>query len=97
MPRGSATGSFTIPKNYDVSFNNSKNEVVSFQRLKVQVQKLRFQDYQSVIILGGKEYTDVVQRVLKGSRIRIKAPLESLGIGKRQAKIKEALTKEISL
>lgn len=88
---------FIIPKNYDVSFNNSKNEVISFQRLKVQIKKLRFQDYQSIVILGGKEYTDVVQRVLKGFRIPIKVPLESLGIGKRQAKIKEALTKGISL
>jgi len=88
---------FTIPKNYDVSFNNSRNKVVSIQKLKEQAKKLRFRDYQSVVVLGGKEYVEVVQKALEGLGIQIKVPFKGLGIGKRQAKIKERLTKGISL
>jgi hypothetical protein len=88
---------FTIPKNYDVSFNNSGNKTVSIQKLKEQAKRLRFQDYQSVIILGGKEYVEVIQKALEGLGVQIKSPLGGLGIGNRQARIKEALTKGVSL
>ena len=88
---------FVIPTNYDVSFNNSKGKVVSTQKLKEQARGLRFQRYKSIIVLGGKQYVQISKNVLEGYGVQIIVPLESLGIGKRQAKIKKALAKGIPL
>jgi hypothetical protein len=88
---------FTIPRNYDISFNNSKNKVVSVKKLKEQAKKLRFEDYQSVTVLGGDKYAQVIKKALEDFKVQTSNPLKSLGIGNKQAKIKEALTKGISL
>jgi len=85
---------YIIPGNYNVSFNDSNKRYISKKRLLEQIRNLGFKRYTKIIVLGGSTYYKKVQEAFQNLRICIENPLEGLGIGSRQKKLKELLTKE---
>lgn len=82
---------FVIPENYDVSFNQPATNPISVSELKAQAKKKDLENYDVVIALGGKNYTEIVKEVF-GHRAKVFAPTEGLPIGKAMNFIK-SLTK----
>jgi len=72
---------FIIPENYDISFNDPTTNPISLGELKAQAKENFLEDYDVVIVLGGKRYTEIVKKVFS-MRTKVIAPTEGLPIGK---------------
>lgn len=79
--------SFVIPENYDVSFNDPATNPISLNELKAQAKEKGLENYDVVIALGGKNYTEIVKEVLMRNA-KVIAPTEGLPIGKAMGLIK---------
>ena len=88
---GFISPSFVIPENYDVSFNDPVTNPISLSELKAQAKEKGLENYDVVIALGGKNYTEIVKEVFR-HRTKVLAPTEGLPIGKAMNFIK-SLTK----
>lgn len=82
---------FVIPENYNVSFSDPKTNPIRVDSLKSQVKKKGLENFDVVIALGGKNYTDVVKEVIVGHGKLIE-PTEGLPIGKA-VKLVKSLTR----
>lgn len=82
---------FVIPEDYDVSFNTPATNPITVSELKAQAKEKSLENYDVVIGLGGKNYTEIVKEVFSGS-VKVIAPTEGLPIGKAMNFVK-SLTK----
>lgn len=82
---------YTIPGNYNVTFNNPKTKPISLEILRKQVKEKKLYKYSRVIVLASKRYVEIVRKAFQGYNIRIEAPLEGLPIGKMLAKLKSMI------
>jgi len=78
---GFISPSFVIPEDYDVSFNAPATNPITISELKAQAKEKGLENYDVVIGLGGKNYTEIVREVFSGS-VKVIAPTEGLPIGK---------------
>jgi hypothetical protein len=78
---------FVIPENYDVSFNDPKTNPIGLGELKGQVKEKGLENFDIVIALGGKNYTEIVKEVFVGYA-KVIAPTEGLPIGKAMKLVK---------
>ena len=49
-----------IPQNYDACFHKRNSKTISLEELKVQMEKKNFDEYDRIIVLGGKYYTQMI-------------------------------------
>jgi len=84
---GFISPSFVIPENYDVSFNAPATNPISLSELKAQAKGKGLENYDVVIVLGGKNYTEIVKEVFM-KNAKVVAPTEGLPIGKAMGLIK---------
>lgn len=78
---------FEIPKDYNITFNDPKTNPISLRKLTEQAKKN--QNYDCIIALGGKTYSNIAKLVFKGKKIV--APVYGLPIGKTMSKVKTAI------
>lgn len=78
---------FVIPENYDVSFNAPATNPITISKLKAQAKEKDLENYDVVIALGGKNYTEIVKEVFR-HRAKVFAPTEGLPIGKAMKLVK---------
>jgi hypothetical protein len=79
--------SFSIPENYNVSFNDTATNPIDPSELKIQMKKKGLANYNVVIALGGKNYTKIVKEIFVGYA-KVIAPTEGLPIGKAMKLVK---------
>ena len=84
---GFISPSFVIPENYDVSFNAPATKPISLGELKVQAKGKGLENYDVVIALGGKNYTEIVKEVFMGCA-KVITLAEGLPIGKAMKLVK---------
>lgn len=58
-----------IPGPYNVSFNNNKTHPIEIDDLILQIKQKGLNDYDKIVILGGKSYTEVINKTFKGKII----------------------------
>ena len=54
---------FIIPENYDVTFKDLGTNPVKVELLRKQAEEMGLDEYGKIVVLGGKEYIDVVAKV----------------------------------
>lgn len=50
-----------VLKNYNVSFNNKKSNSISLNELRSQIEENKLDKYDKIVILGGKNYRDIIE------------------------------------
>lgn len=82
-----------VPKPYNVTFNDKKTNPISTEELSKQAEKKGFDQYDSIIVIGGKNYTDRIA-VIFGDK-KISTPLKGCkGMGYMMGKLNDALFNE---
>jgi len=85
-----------VPGNYNATFKDKKTNPITLEELSVQLREKHLDVYYRTIVLGGKEYVDMVKRLFPGKHIH--SPLQSYkGIGHMMGALNEALRKGIPL
>jgi len=54
---------FIIPENYDVTFKDLGTNPVKVEQLREQAEEMGLDEYGKIVVLGGKEYINVVAKV----------------------------------
>lgn len=79
---------------YNVSFNFKRSKPISKEELSEQVRRKPIDDYEKIVVLGGKNYTKIIEDVFKDKQIL--NPLYGCkGIGYMMQKINELIDKHI--
>lgn len=80
-----------VEENYDVAFGTKNPEIISIDQLRKQLEDKELNEYEQIVVLGGKKYTNIVQAVF-GKQADIIFPLAGCsGIGYMQQKLKQAV------
>lgn len=78
-----------IPGPYNVTFKKKSTNPIKIEELIMQAHEKGLYKYDAIVVLGGKEYVEVVKKVFQGKKII--NPLEGLVYGKKIKRLKEAL------
>jgi hypothetical protein len=85
-----------VPGPYNVSFNDRKTNPITIKELSVQVKEKELDNYERIIILGGKNYVEIANEVFSSKEIL--TPLnECKGIGYMMGKLNDAIKRGVPL
>lgn len=80
-----------VDENYDVTFNQKSDEIITFERLQQQVRMKQLDQYDELVILTGKKYKKVIEASFP-DKIAKKYPLAGYtGMGYMQQALKNAI------
>jgi hypothetical protein len=80
-----------VPCNYDVSFNSKSPEIITNDQLKKQVNQKKLDEFEEIVVLGGKKYIVIVNSVF-GDGYKKRFPLSDCkGIGYMLQKLNNAI------
>jgi len=82
---------FIISENYNVTFNNPSTNPISIRALKQQIKQQALDSFDVVVVLGGKDYADVVYDAFAGFDVKIKAPVAGLQLGYAMGAVRKAI------
>jgi hypothetical protein len=83
-----------VPENYDVTFGTNQPEIISISELKQQYKTKHLNQYEEIVVLGGKKFRPIISRVFQDSQ-QITYPLSKYkGIGYMLKALNEAVEKE---
>lgn len=86
----------TIPCTYNVSFNDKKSSPITVQELSSQVIKKELNDYERIVILGGKNYVEMINKLFSSKETVI--PLRGCkGNGYMMGKLNDAIKKGVPI
>ena len=85
-----------IPENYDACFNIKKSKKISLEELEIQVLKKNLNEYNRIIVLGGKFYTDMILNLFPDNEV-INPLKDCRGIGYMLKTINDAIKSDIKL
>lgn len=79
-----------VNENYNLAFDHKSSEIISVSELKSQLLEKEMQDYEEIIVLGGKKYYKVVEKIFEPELLRY--PLKNCkGIGYMNQRLKLAV------
>ena len=85
-----------VPGPYNVSFNEKNTNPITVRELRTQAERKGLYGYEKIVVLGGKNYTQIVKDIFLGKEIY--APLSGCrGIGYMIGKLNDAIKREIPL
>lgn len=80
-----------VDENYDVTFNQDSNEIITIEKLQEQVREKKLDQFDELIILTGKKYKKVIEGSFNDDMPR-KFPFEAYsGMGYMQQALKQAV------
>jgi len=82
---------FIIPRNYDVTFKDPSTNPISSRALREQIKQKALDSFYVVVVLGGKDYADVVYDAFAGFDVKIKAPVAGLQLGYAMSAVRKAI------
>lgn len=82
---------------YDVTFNQKSDEIISFDKLREQVQEKQLDQFDLLVVLTGKKYKPVIDGCFKENMPRYFPLLQCGGIGYMLQTLKEAVKKNTPL
>nr|WP_223881898.1 DUF6884 domain-containing protein [Niallia endozanthoxylica] len=86
-----------VHSNYDVSFNRKSGEVITVDQLKQQIIDKHLDDFEALVVLGGKEYRKVVEQTFGNSYIYQYPLSDCSGIGYMIQKLKNAVLEDVEI
>jgi hypothetical protein len=85
-----------VPGPYDATFNNKSSNPISTHKLITQAQEKGLFQYDEIVVLGGKNYTQTVKKIFNNSKI-ITPLANSKGLGDMMGKLNEAIWSGVPL
>jgi len=82
---------FLISENYDVTFKDPSTNPISIRALKEQIKQKALDRFDVVVVLGGRDYADVVYNAFAGFDVKIKAPVAGLQLGYAMGAVRKAI------
>ena len=82
---------FIIPGNYDVTFKDPSTKPISLRELKEQIKQKALDSFDTVVVLGGRDYAGVVCNAFSGLEVKIKAPVAGLPLGRAMGTVRKAI------
>ncbi|WP_174613054.1 DUF6884 domain-containing protein [Virgibacillus ihumii] len=80
-----------VPGQYNVTFNQKSDEIITNHKLREQVQKKQLDQYDMLVILTGKKYKPVINSAFNKDQPRTYPLLQYSGIGYMQQALKQAV------
>ena len=81
---------------YNVSFNDIRTNPITLKKLSSQVVEKRLDNFEKIVVLGGKNYVNIIKKVFSGRDIYI--PLSDCkGIGYMISKLNDAMKRGFPL
>jgi len=81
---------------YNVSFNDKSTNPITVEDLKSQAKEKKLYDYEKIVILGGKNYVQIVKNIFQNKEIY--NPLSNCkGIGYMISKLNDAIKRGMPL
>jgi Family of unknown function (DUF6884) len=85
-----------IPGPYNVTFNDKKTNPVTIEELRQQIKSKRLDSYDKYIVIGGKNYVDIVEILFHNKNLQY--PLaNSKGMAFAIKKMAEAIKKDLPI
>ena len=85
-----------IPEPYNVSFNDRKTSPVGGKELSSQAEQQKFDEYEHFVVLGGKNYVNIMEQIF-GSE-QIETPLSGCsGIGYMMKRLNDAINRGVAI
>ena len=85
-----------VPGPYNVSFNDKSTNPITVEEIRSQAKEKKLYDYEKIVILGSKNYVQIVKDVFQNKEIH--NPLSNCkGIGYMLSKLNDAIRREIPL
>jgi len=85
-----------VPGPYNVSFNNPKTKPITTKELSAQVMEKNIDNYDRIVILGGKNYVEMANEVFSSKEIL--TPLsECKGVGYMMGKLNDSIKRGVPL
>ena len=82
---------FVISENYNDTFKDPSMNPISVKALKEQIRQKALDRFDTVVVLGGKDYADVVYDAFGGFDVKIKAPVAGLPLGYAMGAVRKAI------
>lgn len=80
-----------VSGDYDTTFKNRENEVISIAELKVQAEQKGLFEFDEITVLAGKDYSKVIKQVFQPN-YNLRFPLKGCkGIGLMHQRINQSL------
>ncbi|GAA0613955.1 hypothetical protein GCM10009001_33990 [Virgibacillus siamensis] len=80
-----------VPGQYNVTFNQKSDEIITGDNLRAQVRKKQLDQFDMLVVLTGKKYKPVINSVFDSDHRRIYPLLQYSGIGYMQQALKKAV------
>ena len=85
-----------VPGPYNVSFNDKKTNPITTKELLSQAIEKELDNYQPIVVVGGKNYVDIAKEVFSSKEIL--TPLSDCkGMGNMMCKLKDAVRRGVPL
>ena len=84
---------FMVPGDYNAAFMRPSTRPIGVETLRLQVKEKRLGEYEIVIALGGKEYTDIVKKAF-GNAPKVVALTQGLPLKKAMYRVKSLFVYE---
>jgi len=85
-----------VPGPYNISFNDKNTRPVTTEELRSQAERKGLYDCKKIVVLGGKNYTQIVKEIFQNKEIH--DPLSDCkGIGYMMEKLNNAIKRGIPL
>ena len=85
-----------VPGPYNVSFNDKKTNPITTKELLSQAIEKELDNYQPIVVVGGKNYVDIAKEVFSSKEIS--TPLSDCkGMGYMMSRLKDAVRRKVPL
>jgi len=82
---------FVIPGNYNVTFKDASTDPIGVIELKEQIKHMTLDTFETVVVLGGRDYADVVSQAFSDLEVKIKTPVAGLTLGRAMGIVRRAI------
>ena len=82
---------FMIPRNYNVTFKDASTDPIGVMKLKEQITHKTLDTFDTVVVLGGLDYADVVSLAFSDIEVKIKTPVAGLPLGRAMGVVRRAI------
>lgn len=82
---------FIVPANYDVTFKDPTTNRITISELKKQVKEKHLDRFDKIVVLGGRNYAEVVSKAFSDFDVKIIRPLAGMGLGHSVHKVRKAI------
>lgn len=80
---------------YNVTFKKKQTKPLAINDLAIQVKNKELDKYDKIVVLGGKDYSDMIKEVISGKVLSL--PLYGLKLGQSISKMKASIENDIQL